>query len=74
MTSLEIDEAVEAMKTARHYGRKHIIHPLRNYDLRIRDTKEVANYELTETPDIHEHDVFCDCKPEEYEVNYPYLN
>ena len=37
-----------------------------------RTAQQPINYELTETPDIHEHDVFCDCKPEEYEVKYLY--
>ena len=30
-----------------------------------------ASYQLTETPTIREHDVFCDCMPDDYEVNYP---
>jgi len=34
--------------------------------------KAEANYELTENPCINESDVFCDCKPDEYEANYPY--
>ena len=34
--------------------------------------KAEANYQLTETPAIREHDLFRDCRPDEYEINYHY--